>query len=67
MSEKIATKSRASGHKTVTNQIMVTPFGDVKVRISVGGYKSSEGDQTFSPPTETDSELDGAEAQAEES
>lgn len=66
MSEVRETKTSVAGRKNVTTQILSTPFGDMRVEIKVGGYKSSEGDQVFSPPVDTD-ELDSAEEQAEES
>lgn len=66
MSEVRETKTSVAGRKNVTTQILSTPFGDMRVEIKVGGYKSSEGDEVFSPPADTD-ELDGAEEQTGES
>jgi hypothetical protein len=54
------------GRKSVTGQVISTPFGDLRVDIRVGGYKSSEGDEQYEPPVDND-ELDGAEASTEES
>lgn len=64
MSEVKESKTSVAGRKNVTTQILSTPFGDMRVEIKVGGYKSSEGDVVYEPPTDTD-EPDGAEAQTE--
>ena len=59
-------KTKTAGHKNVTTQLLDTPFGKMKVSITVCGYKSSEGDIVYEPPAEKD-ELDGAEEHAVES
>lgn len=66
MSKVIETKTSVAGRKNVTTTTLSTPFGQMQVEIKVGGYKSSEGDQVFDPPADTD-ELDGAEEQTGES
>lgn len=60
---KIQAKTSVSGRKNVTTQLVNTPFGQLRVDIAVRGYKSSEGDATFDPPTDNH-EPEGAEEQA---
>ena len=66
MTEVKKTKTSVAGRKNVTTQILNTPFGDMRVEIKVGGYKSSENGKILEPPVDTD-ELDGAEERTEES
>lgn len=63
MSEIKESKTSVAGRKNVTHQVLSTPFGDLRVEIKVGGYKSSEEGKVFEPPVD-EHEPEGAEERA---
>ena len=58
---KNESRTSVAGRKNVTSQSIDTPFGRLNVEIRVGGYKSSEGNMRYLPPTDTSHEPDSAE------
>lgn len=63
---KTKSKTKTSGSKGASGQVIHTPFGDINIKIKVGGYKSSEGGTVYEPPVDTtdpsDSEVKTTEA-----